>query len=131
MRFGLMLPSFSFARDYATVARVRDFAVRAEAMGFDGLWCAEHLLTAIDDILEYLVERGAKMRLAVGIRWAVMQHEFLAPSRNLAQLFIKTHRLPARQHHRLAVGQIPTHREIGLGQKNGRTIIRWHRGFLK
>jgi alkanesulfonate monooxygenase SsuD/methylene tetrahydromethanopterin reductase-like flavin-dependent oxidoreductase (luciferase family) len=46
MRFGLMLPSFSFARDYATVARVRDFAVRAEAMGFDGLWCAEHLLTA-------------------------------------------------------------------------------------
>ncbi|HTQ35279.1 MAG TPA: LLM class flavin-dependent oxidoreductase [Stellaceae bacterium] len=46
MRFGLMLPSFSFARDYATVARVRDFATRAEAMGFAGLWCAEHLLTA-------------------------------------------------------------------------------------
>lgn len=46
MRFGLMLPSFSFARDYATVARLRDFATRAEAMGFAGLWVAEHLLTA-------------------------------------------------------------------------------------
>ena len=46
MRFGLMLPSFSFARDYATVGRLRDFATRAEAMGFAGLWVAEHLLTA-------------------------------------------------------------------------------------
>ena len=46
MRFGLFLPSFSFVRDYATVARLRDFAVRAEAMGFETLWVAEHLLTA-------------------------------------------------------------------------------------
>src|SRR6185437_1163488 len=46
MRFGLILPSFSFASDYATVARLRDFATRAEAMGFEGLWCVEHLLTA-------------------------------------------------------------------------------------
>jgi len=46
MRFGLMLPSFSFARDYETVGRLRDFATRAEAMGFEGVWVAEHLLTA-------------------------------------------------------------------------------------
>ncbi|HXC29047.1 MAG TPA: TIGR03619 family F420-dependent LLM class oxidoreductase [Stellaceae bacterium] len=46
MRFGLILPSFSYARDYATVGRLRDFAIRAEAMGFEGLWVAEHLLTA-------------------------------------------------------------------------------------
>src|SRR5579864_3352125 len=46
MRFGLMLPSFTFARDYATVGRIRDFATRAEALGFEGLWVAEHLLTA-------------------------------------------------------------------------------------
>ena len=46
MRFGLMLPSFTFAQDYATVGRLRDFATRAEAMGFAGLWVAEHLLTA-------------------------------------------------------------------------------------
>jgi probable F420-dependent oxidoreductase len=46
MRFGLYLPSFSFARDYETVGRLREFAVRAEAMGFETLWVAEHLLTA-------------------------------------------------------------------------------------
>ena len=46
MRFGLMLPSFSFARDYETIGRLREFATRAEAMGFAGLWVAEHLLTA-------------------------------------------------------------------------------------
>ncbi len=47
MRFGLMLPSFSFADlDYARSGRLREFAVRAEAMGFEALWAAEHLLTA-------------------------------------------------------------------------------------
>jgi len=47
MRFGLMLPSFSFSTlDYATCAPLREFAVRAEAMGFESLWVAEHLLTA-------------------------------------------------------------------------------------
>jgi probable F420-dependent oxidoreductase len=47
MRFGLILPSFSFAGlDYGTVGRLRDFATRAEAMGFEALWVAEHLLTA-------------------------------------------------------------------------------------
>jgi hypothetical protein len=35
MRFGLFLPSFSFARDYETVGRLREFAIRAEAMGFE------------------------------------------------------------------------------------------------
>jgi probable F420-dependent oxidoreductase len=46
MRFELFLPSFSFARDYETVGRLREFAIRAEAMGFETLWVAEHLLTA-------------------------------------------------------------------------------------
>ncbi len=47
MRFGLMLPSFSFADlDYERSARLRAFAVKAEAMGFESLWVAEHLLTA-------------------------------------------------------------------------------------
>ncbi len=47
MRFGLMLPSFSFSDlDYARSLRLRDFAVQAEAMGFESLWVAEHLLTA-------------------------------------------------------------------------------------
>jgi len=49
MRFGLILPSFSFAGlDYGTVGRLRDFATLAEARGFEALWVAEHLLTARD-----------------------------------------------------------------------------------
>jgi hypothetical protein len=36
MRFGLILPSFSFPDlDYAKAARLRDFAVRAEALGYE------------------------------------------------------------------------------------------------
>lgn len=47
MRFGLALPSFSFSDlDYAKAARLRDFARRGEAMGYESLWVVEHLLTA-------------------------------------------------------------------------------------
>ena len=47
---------------------------------------AQHLLRAVDDVLQDLVERGAEMDFAIGIRRAVMQHEFLAAPRRLAQL---------------------------------------------
>src|SRR5258708_31746760 len=47
MGFGLSRPSVSFPElDYARAARLRDFAVRAEALGYEALWVAEHLLTA-------------------------------------------------------------------------------------
>jgi probable F420-dependent oxidoreductase len=47
MRFGLMLPSYSFAdADYTRIARLRDFAVRAETVGYESLWVVDHLLTA-------------------------------------------------------------------------------------
>jgi probable F420-dependent oxidoreductase len=47
MRFGLILPSFSFADlNYAKAARLRGFAVRAETLGYEALWVVEHLLTA-------------------------------------------------------------------------------------
>jgi probable F420-dependent oxidoreductase len=47
MRFGLALPSFSFSDlDYKKAARLRDFARRAERLGYDSLWVVEHLLTA-------------------------------------------------------------------------------------
>ena len=47
MRFGLMLPSYSFPDlDYDKAGRLREFSTRAEAMGFETLWVAEHLLTA-------------------------------------------------------------------------------------
>lgn len=47
MRFGVMLPSFSFPElDHATCGRLRDFCQRAEADGYDAIWVPEHLLTA-------------------------------------------------------------------------------------
>ena len=47
MRFGLALPSYSFADlDYSKAARLRDFATGAEARGYESLWVIEHLLTA-------------------------------------------------------------------------------------
>ena len=47
MRFGAALPSYSFPDlDYAKTARMRAFALRAEALGYESLWVIEHLLTA-------------------------------------------------------------------------------------
>ena len=47
MRFGLALPSYSFADlDYPKAARLRSFATEAEARGYESLWVIEHLLTA-------------------------------------------------------------------------------------
>jgi probable F420-dependent oxidoreductase len=47
MRFGLALPSYSFADlDYARAGQLRDFAKEAEARGYESLWVIEHLLTA-------------------------------------------------------------------------------------
>lgn len=47
MQFGLMVPTFSWETlDYATVAKIKEFACHAETLGFDDLWVCEHLLTA-------------------------------------------------------------------------------------
>ena len=47
MRFGVALPTYSFPDlDYAKAARIRAFAQRAEALGYESLWVIEHLLTA-------------------------------------------------------------------------------------
>ena len=47
MKFGFCLPTFSFPDlDVRTAGRLREFATRAEALGYDALWVPEHLLTA-------------------------------------------------------------------------------------
>src|SRR6059036_2509929 len=47
MRFGVYLPTFAW-RDlgFHQAARVKAFARRAEGLGFDALWVAEHFLEA-------------------------------------------------------------------------------------
>lgn len=47
MKVGVFLPSFLFAdRGPNEAARLRDFARRAEDLGFDSLWITDHVVTA-------------------------------------------------------------------------------------
>ncbi|MSP29069.1 MAG: LLM class flavin-dependent oxidoreductase, partial [Acetobacteraceae bacterium] len=78
MRFGFMLPSFSFPDlDYSTAASLREFAVYAENLGYDSLWVPEHLLTARGlygtawlsplETLSYVAGATRSIKLATGI----------------------------------------------------------------
>jgi probable F420-dependent oxidoreductase len=78
MKFGFCLPTFSFSDlDFETAARIRDFATRAEALGYDALWVPEHLLTARGlygtawlsplEVLSYAAGATSRIKLATGI----------------------------------------------------------------
>lgn len=78
MRFGLAVPSFSFPDlSYAKAARLREFARRAETMGYESLWVVEHLLTARGlygtawlsplETLSFAAGCTERIRLATGI----------------------------------------------------------------
>ncbi len=87
---------------------------------------AQHLLRADDQILEDLVERRADMDVAIGIGRAVMEHEFGPAARLRAQLLVKPDLGPALEQLGLAFRQLGLHREIGLRQENGRSVIDGH-----
>lgn len=78
MKFGLCLPSFTLpGLDYQTCGRLRDFCVRAEALGYDALWVPEHLLTARGlygtawlsplEVLSFAAGATSRIALATGI----------------------------------------------------------------
>ncbi len=78
MKFGFCLPTFSFPDlDFETAGRIREFATRAEALGFDALWVPEHLLTARGlygtawlsplEVLSYAAGATSRIKLATGI----------------------------------------------------------------
>jgi probable F420-dependent oxidoreductase len=85
MRFGLALPSYSFSDlDYRKAARLRDFAVAAEARGYESLWAIEHLLTArgLDgtawlsplETLSFAAGCTSRINLATGILIAALRN---------------------------------------------------------
>ncbi len=78
---------------------------------------AHHLLRAHNHVLQDLVQTGADMNVAVGVRRPVMQHEGLAPPRLFAQLVVETETLPTLEKLRLALGQAGLHGKVGLGQE--------------
>ena len=86
---------------------------------------AQHLLRAVDDVLQDLVEGVADMDRAIGIGRSVMEHEFRPALGSGAQLGVEPHFRPARQDLRLALGQIGAHREIGARQEDRCLVIRW------
>jgi alkanesulfonate monooxygenase len=85
MRFGLMLPSYSFrSLDYETAGRLRDIARRAEAQGYEALWVVDHLLTAPGlygtawlsplETLAYVAGATTHIKLATGILILALRH---------------------------------------------------------
>ena len=90
MRFGLVLPSYSFPDlDYDKAGRLRDFCTRAEALGYESLWAVEHLLTARGlygtawlsplETLSFAAGCTTRIRLATGILIAALRNPvFLA-----------------------------------------------------
>ena len=78
MKFGFCLPTFSFPDlDFETAGRIREFATRAEALGYDALWVPEHLLTARGlygtawlsplEVLSFAAGATSRIKLATGI----------------------------------------------------------------
>jgi hypothetical protein len=71
---------------------------------------AQHLLAAVDHVLEDLVERGPHVEVAVGVGRAVVEDELLAAAGVLAQALVEAQLRPARQDLRLARRQMGAHR---------------------
>ena len=80
---------------------------------------ASQLLGFDDDVLQHLVDGMADVNIAVGIGWAIMQHELGAPGAGRADRVIEVVRLPLRQALRFPLGQVAAHREGGVGQIQG------------
>jgi probable F420-dependent oxidoreductase len=85
MRFGLILPSFSFPDlNYAKAARLREFAIRAETLDYEALWVVEHLLTARGlygtawlsplETLAFAAGCTSRIKLATGIVIAALRN---------------------------------------------------------
>ena len=91
---------------------------------------AAHIFLADDEVLEHLVERGAQMDVAVGVRGAVVQNiERLALvvfDHLVVQLFI----LPVLHPARFALRQRAAHVELGGWQVQGFVVILSHFLFL-
>ena len=75
-------------------------------------------LSAFDNhVLDDFVDCVADVDFTIGVGRAIVQNECLFPvCRCGTNLFIQIHLLPAREHFGFALGQISTHREIGLGK---------------
>ena len=84
---------------------------------------AEHLLAARHHVLENFVKRVTDVDVAVRIRRAVVQNEFIAALGGIAKLPIQIRLFPARQNFRLALWQPGAHRKLRLRQEQRLRIV--------
>ena len=81
-------------------------------------------LARLDDhVLEYFVDGVADVDLAVGVRWAIVQHKLRPALAHIAQLFVNAFVFPSLDPARLAFGQVAAHRERRVGQVQGAAVI--------
>ena len=107
---------FGFAR--AELAIDLDFDGQAVAVpaGDIGGIEARHGLGFDDEILEYLVERGAQVNAAVGVGRAIVQDVSGPAGARAADLAVDILAVPALEQLRLGLGEVGLHREAGAGQ---------------
>jgi probable F420-dependent oxidoreductase len=131
MRFGLMLPSFTFPDlDYARAGRLRDLAVKAEALGYESLWVPEHLLTAKGlygtawlsplETMAFVAGCTQRIRLATGILVVPIRNPVFMAKEIASLQFLSGGRFelgvgPGWDKHEFDVAGVP------LKQRGGRT----------
>ena len=74
-------------------------------------------------VFQDFINRMTDMNFTVCIRWAIVQNKLLASGACLTDFLIQADTFPTRQHLRLALGQIATHRKFGIGQIQRRFVL--------
>ena len=97
-------------------------AVGIKAGDVGGL-VALHVLLPDDDILDDLVQGGAHVDAAVGVRGAVVQHKEGLALVVAHQLVVQVVFVPVLQHGGLLLGQAGAHFKQGLGQMQGTVVL--------
>ncbi len=131
MKIGLMLPSYTFSNlSYAQAGKLRDFAVKAEALGYESLWVPEHLLTARGlygtawlsplETLAFVAGCTTRIRLATGILVLPIRNPVLMAKEIASLQYLSGGRFelgvgPGWDQHEFDVAGVP------LKQRGGRT----------
>ena len=77
---------------------------------------AGHELRLHDDVFDDLIEGGAEVNVAVGVRRPVVQDVARLAGVGAAQLVVEIELLPVIENERLPLRQIAAHRKVGLRQ---------------
>ncbi len=79
-----------------------------------------------DDVFEDFVDGMAKVDLAIGVGWAVVEEEQGAAFGMGAQLCVEVVTFPTLEDGRFTFGEVATHGEVGRGQMQGGFVVLAH-----